>query len=174
MLTDCCIADFADWRRHGVIITINKYDFSPKSLSIFFVATTSYFRWNATGTTVAGITNSGGVGATQLKNLWGIHLDSSNSLFIADMSNHRVQKWLAGATSGTTVAGFGNGSSSATFYGLYLPADVDVDSSGNVYVADTYNHRVVCWNNGTTLGTVVAGDGRNLEKVKVFGISRHM
>ena len=119
---------------------------------------------------MAGITNSGGAGASQLKNLWGIYLDSSNALFIADMSNHRAQKWLMGAASGATVAGLGNGSSSPSLSGLNLPGDVEVDSNGNVYVADTYNHRVVYWSNGAPSGIVIAGTGKNLEKVKFFRV----
>ncbi|CAF4350795.1 unnamed protein product, partial [Adineta steineri] len=34
-----------------------------------------------------------------------------------------------------------------------------VDSSQNLYVADTYNNRVMFWANGSSSGTIVAGNG---------------
>lgn len=32
-------------------------------------------------------------------------MDTDGTLYIADSGNHRVQKWLNGASNGTTVAG---------------------------------------------------------------------
>ena len=64
-------------------------------------------------------------------------------------------KWAPGATEGTVVAG-GNGSGSATNQ-LKAPYGIDVDSSGNMYVTDTNNHRIMKWAPDATEGTVVAG-----------------
>ena len=45
---------------------------------------------------------------------------------------------------------------------MNTPLDVEIDASGNVYVADSQNHRIVLWTVGATSGTIVAGTGRDL------------
>ena len=54
-----------------------------------------------------------------------------------------------------TVAG-GHGQGAAANQ-LYNPYEVAVDASQNVYVADTFNHRVQRWAPGATSGVTVAG-----------------
>jgi sugar lactone lactonase YvrE len=61
------------------------------------------------------------------------------------------------ATTGVTVAGGNGGGFGANQ--LMMPFDVAVDSSGNVYVADTNNSRVQEWARGATSGVTVAGIG---------------
>ena len=128
-----------------------------------FVATTSIsLRWNSTGITVAG-TGSSGLAANQLDSAYGISFESPNSVYIADESNDRIQKWLVGGSSGTTVAGYGNGTSGPSSFnstGLFNPRDVVVDSSGNLYIVDTSWHRVLYWPNGGSSGKAVAGQSR--------------
>jgi hypothetical protein len=62
-------------------------------------------RWNTTGLTIAGINGSPGINASQLHTPIDLASDSSNILYISEYMNNRVQKWLAGASSGTTIAG---------------------------------------------------------------------
>ena len=57
------------------------------------------------GSTVAGASGSSGTGTDKVHNPYGIHVDSSGNIYVADYSNHRVMKWAPGATSGTVVAG---------------------------------------------------------------------
>jgi trimeric autotransporter adhesin len=76
----------------------------------------------------------------------GIALDASGNLYIADMLDHVVRKVTPDGTI-TTIAGFGTpgfagDGGQATQARLYLPQAVAVDGAGNVYVADTGNHRV--------------------------------
>ena len=67
-------------------------------------------------------------------------------MYIADLNNHRIQKWIPGASEGTTVAG-GNGSGSNANQ-LNKPKGVVIDASGNLYITDTYNHRIQKWTLG--------------------------
>ena len=117
-------------------------------------------RW-APGAT-AGVTVAGGNGPganpNQLSSPAGLAVDSNLNLYVVDLGNHRVQKWPAGCTSacsGVTVAG-GNGQGSAANQ-FNFPFGVALDDSGNVYVADTNNHRVQRWAPGATAGVTVAG-----------------
>ena len=74
----------------------------------------------------------------------GVSVDASGNVFVADAGNHRIRKitsagvvsTLAGSGSAAYADGTGTG---ASFSG---PAGVSVDSAGNVFVADTGNHRI--------------------------------
>jgi DNA-binding beta-propeller fold protein YncE len=90
-------------------------------------------------------------------------VDTLGNLFIADSANYRIRMV---DTNGTirTVAGHGFGSSgdggAATNANLYYPSGVAVDASGNLFIADTQNHRIrKVDTNG--LITTVAGNGTN-------------
>ena len=74
---------------------------------------------------------------------------------MADAGNNRIQKWAAGATTGTTVAGIGSSGSGATQ--LNYPNGVYVDGSSNIYVADQTNNRIQKWVPGASAGSTVAG-----------------
>ena len=86
-------------------------------------------------------------------------MDLSNTLYIADRWNNRIQKWVSGAFSGVTVAGQSNAASGIGLNFLNGPCEVILDSSNNLYIADTENHRVVYWAVNATTGTLVAGTG---------------
>src|SRR5438309_815490 len=77
----------------------------------------------------------------------GVALDASGNLYIADKIIHRMRK--VGAATGiiTTVAGTGSPTFSgdggaATNASLYDPTGVALDASGNLYIADYFNHRI--------------------------------
>lgn len=40
--------------------------------------------------------NGAGNTADRLNSPWGVHVDSTNALYIVDRSNHRIQKWILG------------------------------------------------------------------------------
>ena len=66
-----------------------------------------------------------------------IAVDKSNNVYLVDVANNRVEKFLL---NGDFVTKWGSkGTNSSQFN---LPAGIAVDNAGNVYVADTYNNRI--------------------------------
>lgn len=125
-----------------------------------FVATAFSARWNKTGITIAGVTGSSGVAANLFAHPYCLALGSSNVVYVTDQPNHRVQKWIINATTGSTVAGQSSGVLGSTLKQLSYPSDLVVDASDNLYIVDGGNDRVVYWANGASSGTIVAGTGR--------------
>ncbi len=95
-----------------------------------------------------------GSGLNQLSLPYGIFVDNSKNLYVADLLNHRIMKWAPAATQGAIVAGDGTPGSSLNQ--LNSPSGVSVDNLGNIYISDEYNLRAVKWTPGATQGTIVA------------------
>jgi sugar lactone lactonase YvrE len=94
----------------------------------------------------------------------GLAIDAAGNLYIADTHNHRIRKFTAATGIITTIAGTGKAGYSgdggaATAAQLDRPTALTVDQTGNVYTADTDNHRVRRIASGTGVITTVAGDG---------------
>lgn len=70
-----------------------------------------------------------------------ICVDRSGTVYVADYGNHRIMRWLRGATAGTIIVG-GNNYKGAEADQLDRPIGLSVDRQGNLYVADSINHRV--------------------------------
>ena len=121
-------------------------------------------------TTVAGIGGSGNyngdnIAATgaQLNQPFGIALDKAGNIFFGDRNNHRIRKintsGIITAIAGTGTAGFSGDNGLADSAMIQYPSGgVVVDSIGNVYFSDTYNHRVRKINLGDSISTF-AGTG---------------
>jgi len=92
----------------------------------------------------------------------GVTVDSSGSIFIADTNNHRVRKVIAGGIISTIAGigspGFGGDGAAATSANLNNPFKITVDSSGNLFIADSSNHRIRKVSTSGTI-TTVAGNG---------------
>ena len=93
------------------MIAYDKAFFSVQLVKTIFLAFPSNMicqtaTWAVNASTVAGV-SSGGSGATafRLNGPMDVFSDNFGSVYVSDLNNNRVQKWLPGASSGTTVAG---------------------------------------------------------------------
>ena len=115
------------------------------------------------GDGIATFSGDGGPATSaRLRNPFGVELDSSGNLFIADLGNNRIRKV---DTSGNISTVAGNGSQGfsgdggpATSTKLNNPRVVVVDSSGNLFIADTNNNRIRKVDTSGNISTV-AGNG---------------
>src|SRR6266850_1646511 len=126
----------------------------------------------ATGiiTTVAGdgvfafAGDGGAATSASLSSPTGVALDASGNLYIADYGNQRIRKVDAASGVITTVAGnggptFAGDGGAATNASLNFPSGVALDASGNLYIADYFNHRIREVAAATGIITTVAGNG---------------
>ena len=96
----------------------------------------------------SGFSGDGGPATSaQLANPTGVKVDGAGNLFIADNDNHRVRK--VAASTGIISSAAGNGTESfggddglATQAQLNNPFSMAVDAAGNLFIADTDNHRI--------------------------------
>ena len=101
-------------------------------------------------TTVAGggtVTGDGGAATSAVLNYpYGVGVDATGKIYISETSSNKIRMV---STSGTisTTAGTGTGGSTgdggaAATATTYLPMDIAVDASGNIYFPEDLNHRV--------------------------------
>ena len=81
----------------------------------------------------------------------GVVVDAQGNVYIADSDNHRIRRvgldGIITTIAGSGDTGFGKGGYSgdggpATQARLNSPDGMVVDAQGNIYIADTYNHRI--------------------------------
>ncbi|CAF2871949.1 unnamed protein product [Rotaria sp. Silwood2] len=90
----------------------------------------------------------------------GLAFDSSNTLYVAEYSNNRVQKFLSG------TADTSSNQLNIT-YGIALDL-----GSNTLYVADYGNHRIMAYSSCASTGILVAGgNGIRLNKTQMYNPS---
>jgi sugar lactone lactonase YvrE len=96
----------------------------------------------------------------------GLALDASGNLFVADTNNNAIRKIVIATRVVTTVAGqagiAGSTDGAVSQAQFHYPSGVAVDTSGNLYVADTDNHtlRVIApWGVVSTLAGLAGSSG---------------
>jgi len=129
-------------------------------------------RVDLTGTiaTIAGVSRSGFRGdggpavAAELNHPEDVAIDGAGNFYIADTANHRIRRVDSSGTittiAGTGENGFRGDGGPAVAAQLSEPKGVTVDGTGNLYIADTENHRIRRVDSSGTI-TTIAGTGEN-------------
>lgn len=133
---------------------------------------------------MTGATGTAGNSATFLSSPYDVNFDRYQNLYVADYNNHRIQQyryglfiwfhfhnsvlWI-GSNIGVTVAGVtSNGGS--TFAQLNNPSAVYIDSRDAMFILDTSNYRVIKWQLGDQIGSIVVngrGAGSTLDRIGI-------
>ena len=93
-----------------------------------------------------------------------VAVGTTGDVYVSDNSNNRIRKIEAATGTIRTIAGtgeqgYGGDGGPATEAGLYSPGGVAVDGSGNVYIADSANHRIRKIDAATATISTIAGIG---------------
>jgi predicted outer membrane repeat protein len=130
------------------------------------------------GSGVYGISNGPGPLA-QFAYPTSLAVGPDNNLYVADTFNHRICKitrpvtpgglWTVSSLAGSALGEAGSANGNGTNARFNFPYGLDVDGSGNVYVADSGNHRIRKITPGGTV-TLYAGSGTAGSSNNVSGL----
>lgn len=92
----------------------------------------------------------------------GISVDSSGNVYVADSTNHTIRK-ISSAGAVTTLAGTANSAGEADGVGsaarFNTPMGIYFDSTGVIFVADTYNNTIRVITSDATVSTYAGSPG---------------
>jgi len=117
------------------------------------------------GTGVQGSAGDNGpAAAAELDSPAGLAVDAAGNIYIADSHSNRIRQIAAGTgmistIAGTGTAGFTGDGGPAKAATLDRPTALALGSAGDLYVADTDNHRIRRIAAGTLVIATVAGNG---------------
>ena len=119
--------------------------------------------YTVAGNGTAGYAGDGGPAtAAELNSPYSLFVDGSGNIFIADTENCLIREVSSGTistvagdpTAQPTPCGYAGDGGPATGAQLYNPYGVQLDGSGNIYIADTENSAVRVVNTGTSAITI--------------------
>ena len=172
-LVDVVFAPSAPSQVPGVIATAG-----PSQVSLSWTAPsndgeaaiTDYIVQHTTGPVFSSkIPTSGsgsGSGNGQFNQPRGIAIDSSGNIWVTDTNNHRIQKFDSTGSLLLQIppSGSGTNNNSSVDGSFYHPQGIAIDSSGNIWVADTFNNRIQKFNSAgvyqSKFGTLGNGDNQ--------------
>jgi sugar lactone lactonase YvrE len=99
------------------------------------------------GTGLPGFSGDGGPATSAELNFpMSVALDSAGNLYIADTGNNRIRKvstaGVIATIAGTGAAGYSGDGGPAILAQLNTPSNLQLDPSGNIYIADTTNNAI--------------------------------
>ncbi len=80
---------------------------------------------------------------------YGVAVDGSGNVYIADTGNNAIKEWTATNNTVTDLVSVG----------LNRPAGVAVDGAGNVYISDTFNNAIKKWTAANNTVTTLVSSG---------------
>ena len=118
--------------------------------------------------TISSLPGDGGP-AVEAKLAWptGVAVDAAGNLYIADPEDQRIRRVdPSGAIStfaGTGERGFDGDGGTALLARFSSPTDVEVDTAGNLYIADSSNHRIRKVDPSGIITTIAGTDERGFD-----------
>mmetsp|Transcript_113335 Transcript_113335/g.184640 ORF Transcript_113335/g.184640 Transcript_113335/m.184640 type:complete len:488 (+) Transcript_113335:63-1526(+) len=100
--------------------------------------------------------NGNGKALNQVSSIMnGIIFDADDNMYIGDLHGCRVMKFPKGSTQSTmgeVIAGTGSFDNSGSLSGMTQASGIQLDSNGNLYVADVMNRRIMFFAKGSKSG----------------------
>ena len=125
----------------------NMYVGSKNFANVFKVDRNGFVTIVAGNGTAGSSTGDGGLATAAViqTNIRSLTIDNGGNLYIADTTNNKIRKIQASTGiistyAGTGVAGYSGDGATAASAQLSAPTNIDLDSGGNLYIADSGNN----------------------------------
>ena len=150
----------------------NPYGISVDTAGNIFVSDTNNYtirKVTSAGvvTTLAGLAGSSGStdatgSAARFGSPYGLSVDTAGNIFVADRGNHTIRKVTSAGVVSTLagsagIAGSTDGTGSAARFNQ--PNGISVDSAGNVFVGDIFNHTIRKVTSAGVVSTLAGSSG---------------
>ncbi|CAF5033033.1 unnamed protein product, partial [Rotaria magnacalcarata] len=112
------------------------------------------------GSIIAG-GNGAGLNPYQLNSPTGLYYDEQNQiLYISNEASHSITQWVLGSYEPHNIYAGIPGRPGNSAAQLFYPEGITIDKYGNLYVADTSNHRIQMFCPNAIQGITIAGTGQ--------------